>query len=67
LIEVEMSAEEMPQGDVGEQIMARSLSIQAKEFQPTSTPVPPAVSKTLVLFLIYLRQVESKMIDKKRL
>ncbi len=61
-----MSPDEMPQGEVGEQ-MARSLSVHANEFQPTSTPVPQGVSKTLVLFMIYLLLVESKILAFHRI
>ena len=57
-----MSSDEMPQGDGGEQIIARSLSANAREFQlPASTPVGSAVSKTVDLFLIYLGQAKSEI------
>jgi hypothetical protein len=47
-----MSAQERPQGEGGEQIMAKSLSVHANEYKPTSTPVPSAVRETHILFMI---------------
>ncbi|KAH7623312.1 hypothetical protein Ndes2526B_g01737 [Nannochloris sp. 'desiccata'] len=42
-----MSAQEMPQGEGGEQITAKSLSVHANEYKPTSTPVPSAKSNSV--------------------
>jgi len=57
----------MSQVEGREQIMAKSLSVHANEYKPTSTPVPPVVRKACVLFIIYSRQLESNIILQRDL